>query len=261
MTDKLITIGSPWKVFTFVSTYKPLLYTIFAKFNEDACRIALCSFFSLAIAAFIVLAAITAVSAHSNDESTIFGLLVFSMFVQTATLGYLTYVGVMTCLGKCLTRDRILCSLSMRAVNFLVGVLAALTACEHRAVYGYTLLAVAYVSCFDCVTGLVILVVILILCFIGLIIEGIIRLIVCNLSCPEQDMLVVRYKYQLFSYDIDSFGKNECVICLSDFNGEEEVVVLSCHNSHIFHEKCMVEWIQRSGLCPVCRKEIAFLAD
>eukprot|EP00826_Nyctotherus_ovalis_P036157 TRINITY_DN3188_c0_g1_i15.p1 TRINITY_DN3188_c0_g1~~TRINITY_DN3188_c0_g1_i15.p1 ORF type:complete len:243 (-),score=50.39 TRINITY_DN3188_c0_g1_i15:217-945(-) len=236
-------------------------FTIFAKFNEDTCRIAFCCFFSLSITAFITLAAITAVSAHGDDELIIFGLLVFSVFMQTATLGYLVYVLAMTCLNKCLTRDRILCALGMRVANFLVGVLAALTAREHKAVYGYALLGIAYLSCFDCVTGFAVLIVILILCFIGLIIEGIVRLIICNLNCPEQDVLVLRYKYQLFSYDVNIFGKNECVICLSDFNGKEEVVVLSCHSSHIFHEKCMIEWIQRSDLCPVCRKEISFLTD
>jgi hypothetical protein len=54
----------------------------------------------------------------------------------------------------------------------------------------------------------------------------------------------------------------ECVICLKDFNAEEEVLQLDCHKKHVFHHGCLGPWLkeewitQHTRTCPICRKPI-----
>jgi hypothetical protein len=51
----------------------------------------------------------------------------------------------------------------------------------------------------------------------------------------------------------------ECSICTLDFEHEEEVSQLECHELHIFHKPCIDAWITKSKdnpLCPYCRAEI-----
>jgi len=51
----------------------------------------------------------------------------------------------------------------------------------------------------------------------------------------------------------------ECVICLNELSHEEEpddqpTVALVC--GHIFHTRCINEWLEKDGRCPVCRHRI-----
>lgn len=50
--------------------------------------------------------------------------------------------------------------------------------------------------------------------------------------------------------------KDNCCICYSDYinNEEDNPVILKC--SHIFHDNCIKEWLQKSGTCPICRSNI-----
>ena len=41
-------------------------------------------------------------------------------------------------------------------------------------------------------------------------------------------------------------------MCWEDFVLSEEVRKLNC--DHIYHEKCIVPWLELHGTCPVCRK-------
>ncbi|KAG9454075.1 hypothetical protein H6P81_006979 [Aristolochia fimbriata] len=46
-----------------------------------------------------------------------------------------------------------------------------------------------------------------------------------------------------------------CVVCLNKlFVIDGEVAQLPC--SHMFHKQCVVEWLERSHVCPVCRFEL-----
>nr|GEY79355.1 NEP1-interacting protein-like 1 [Tanacetum cinerariifolium] len=48
---------------------------------------------------------------------------------------------------------------------------------------------------------------------------------------------------------------NNCAICLQSFKNREVVRELpECR--HIFHLKCIDEWLIRSGSCPVCRSDV-----
>ena len=45
--------------------------------------------------------------------------------------------------------------------------------------------------------------------------------------------------------------KGECHICIEDFKENDELYKLKC--GHIFHTKCITEWINIESICPTCR--------
>ena len=47
--------------------------------------------------------------------------------------------------------------------------------------------------------------------------------------------------------------QDDCVICLSPFDDEQDVRLLRC--SHIFHAACIDEWLERSNSCPCCKAD------
>jgi hypothetical protein len=46
----------------------------------------------------------------------------------------------------------------------------------------------------------------------------------------------------------------ECCICFQEFGVDVEVVRLPC--GHMFHPKCIKQWLQQKCTCPVCRWEL-----
>ena len=46
--------------------------------------------------------------------------------------------------------------------------------------------------------------------------------------------------------------KLQCSVCWEDFSLNESVRQLHC--DHLFHEACIVPWLELHGTCPVCRK-------
>jgi hypothetical protein len=42
-----------------------------------------------------------------------------------------------------------------------------------------------------------------------------------------------------------------CSICLEDFDNTKNNVYLDCQ--HIYHEDCIIEWINKDPSCPLCR--------
>ncbi|GLT79539.1 hypothetical protein SLA2020_510240 [Shorea laevis] len=47
----------------------------------------------------------------------------------------------------------------------------------------------------------------------------------------------------------------ECCICLAKYRDKEEVRQLPC--SHIFHLKCVDQWLRIISCCPLCKQELA----
>eukprot|EP00123_Amoebidium_parasiticum_P012268 comp21234_c0_seq1/m.28917 comp21234_c0_seq1/g.28917 ORF comp21234_c0_seq1/g.28917 comp21234_c0_seq1/m.28917 type:complete len:254 (-) comp21234_c0_seq1:296-1057(-) len=45
-----------------------------------------------------------------------------------------------------------------------------------------------------------------------------------------------------------------CVVCQCNMDEGEEVIVMPC--SHAFHSECVVPWLKRHNVCPVCRDGI-----
>ncbi|XP_030549943.2 E3 ubiquitin-protein ligase RNF181-like [Rhodamnia argentea] len=45
-----------------------------------------------------------------------------------------------------------------------------------------------------------------------------------------------------------------CSICLEDFHRAEKVAELPC--SHVFHRPCIIQWLDSSNSCPLCRCQL-----
>lgn len=45
-----------------------------------------------------------------------------------------------------------------------------------------------------------------------------------------------------------------CVVCLSSVTHGDQVLELPC--SHVFHLSCVEEWLKRSVVCPVCKRDL-----
>ncbi|XP_022738064.1 RING-H2 finger protein ATL54-like [Durio zibethinus] len=51
---------------------------------------------------------------------------------------------------------------------------------------------------------------------------------------------------------VSGLGNNsECMICLGKIKGEESANRMPC--GHVYHGDCIVEWLEKSHLCPLCR--------
>ena len=44
---------------------------------------------------------------------------------------------------------------------------------------------------------------------------------------------------------------SSCLICLVDFEKDEEVIELRCGKGHIFHRECIKSWANRKRTCPI----------
>mmetsp|Transcript_4230 Transcript_4230/g.7181 ORF Transcript_4230/g.7181 Transcript_4230/m.7181 type:complete len:84 (+) Transcript_4230:1135-1386(+) len=51
---------------------------------------------------------------------------------------------------------------------------------------------------------------------------------------------------------------DQCAICLEDFSEKDgnKISQLECSKKHIFHLKCIIEWVEKSDICPLCREPI-----
>ncbi|KAF8035280.1 hypothetical protein BT93_C1337 [Corymbia citriodora subsp. variegata] len=49
-------------------------------------------------------------------------------------------------------------------------------------------------------------------------------------------------------------GDGCCSICLEELNGAEKVIDTPC--SHLFHNRCIVKWLERNDSCPLCRSKV-----
>ena len=56
-------------------------------------------------------------------------------------------------------------------------------------------------------------------------------------------------KVTLQQDELDSVAA--CVICTQEFVAGLEVTRMPC--SHVYHEECIVKWLKRSNVCPLCR--------
>lgn len=49
-----------------------------------------------------------------------------------------------------------------------------------------------------------------------------------------------------------------CVVCLDDFGDGDDLKTLPC--LHIFHQKCIEQWLRTDNSCPICKTPIGHLA-
>ena len=48
--------------------------------------------------------------------------------------------------------------------------------------------------------------------------------------------------------------KKKCLICLERFKKDDFIIALYC--IHIFHSKCIKEWMRKQNSCPICKSKI-----
>ena len=51
---------------------------------------------------------------------------------------------------------------------------------------------------------------------------------------------------------IKSSDNEQCIICLEDFKINEQCLYLNC--LHLFHSKCIIEWLLKHDNCPICKE-------
>ncbi|XP_050217915.1 uncharacterized protein LOC126668782 [Mercurialis annua] len=61
------------------------------------------------------------------------------------------------------------------------------------------------------------------------------------------------FKKVVYSKNKVDDGDDECPICLEKFEDENKCVVLPC--SHMFHELCLQNWLNKNISCPICRAD------
>ena len=61
-----------------------------------------------------------------------------------------------------------------------------------------------------------------------------------------------QYKY-IINYE--KRDENACPICLLEFKEEDILIRFSC-KEHIFHKKCLCTWLEKSDICPLCKKSL-----
>ncbi len=141
---------------------------------------------------------------------------------------------------------------------YSIGFLTAVVLWDERVAASVVLVVLIYLTCL--VFNLIITVILIMLPFaiVGLVLELIVRIFICEAQCPKRAKVERLFKYQTYLYEKDYFDTPDCVICLSKFEQNEAVCLLLCHSSHVFHEKCILGWLEKQLTCPICRKDIQF---
>ncbi|XVE55334.1 hypothetical protein DITRI_Ditri03aG0150400 [Diplodiscus trichospermus] len=68
----------------------------------------------------------------------------------------------------------------------------------------------------------------------------------------DEDRLLPFKKRRRLNEGLSS--KKECSICLDEFLEGEEVASMPC--GHVYHDGCIVKWLETSHLCPLCRYQM-----
>ena len=77
-----------------------------------------------------------------------------------------------------------------------------------------------------------------------------------NLSGREESDHLPGFSFQYTSH-CEFVTDSHCCICLNDYRPEAIIHMLSC--DHVFHRKCIAEWLQCHHRCPLCRRHIGHL--
>ena len=46
----------------------------------------------------------------------------------------------------------------------------------------------------------------------------------------------------------------KCIICLEEFKSSDKVIYLPC--CHIFHKDCIIKWVKKDAICPLCKLDL-----
>ena len=75
-------------------------------------------------------------------------------------------------------------------------------------------------------------------------------------SFPKKE-IIHNLDFFLKKCEIFSADKEECIICMENFEKEETVYKIKCPcNGKFYHKQCLSGWFEKSCSCPVCRKNL-----
>ncbi|SCN58665.1 RING zinc finger protein, putative [Plasmodium chabaudi chabaudi] len=53
-----------------------------------------------------------------------------------------------------------------------------------------------------------------------------------------------------------SENEDMCSICMMDYMGNDNIMIMPCDKRHFFHSNCLSKWLNKSQVCPICRTNI-----
>jgi len=79
---------------------------------------------------------------------------------------------------------------------------------------------------------------------------------VINFNIPEnRDGILAQIKGHIIPVPKNEIvGSDECVICLDDYDYDNNVGKLRCN--HYYHQKCIERWLMEKTICPLCKYNV-----
>jgi len=76
-----------------------------------------------------------------------------------------------------------------------------------------------------------------------------------NGLCEQTNKWIKNRKFKCVNENLLPTSSAICSICLEDYsNTNEKICKIPCE--HIFHKKCIKDWLEENNTCPECRTEI-----
>ncbi len=75
-----------------------------------------------------------------------------------------------------------------------------------------------------------------------------------SLNLSEQKKSISLEGYPIKNVEKLDEEQKSCVVCQEEFQDGQDVAHLPC--IHIFHQKCLVEWLEQKKTCPICQIEV-----
>ena len=257
-------IGEDWKIILIVNWILRINYRIFMLLHGLKIRIAyeiFCSFGIIGYLYFYIYVAVTNTEVSSSVYyivnliimvfaflhliNTICSIYLYCKSKDPSTCCFIIFVWVKT-LYYCLTIYISIAMISNNMVTlgfiFLFGIYA--TDIIHSLRVTFLLLSLPVI-------------------LIEIIGESLIRLFLCKLSCPYLRPMIKSYTFLIHVFGQECVkDAQQCSICLTDYTENDvNLVVLKCLTKHVFHEKCIFEWIKKQEYCPICRSPINFCVE
>eukprot|EP00826_Nyctotherus_ovalis_P049780 TRINITY_DN6038_c0_g4_i1.p1 TRINITY_DN6038_c0_g4~~TRINITY_DN6038_c0_g4_i1.p1 ORF type:complete len:284 (+),score=58.06 TRINITY_DN6038_c0_g4_i1:109-960(+) len=88
------------------------------------------------------------------------------------------------------------------------------------------------------------------------VLEAFLRLVTCKFKHVNEFRVIT---YNSYFYNSSMRQTKSCTICLGDYKDKDLVCIATCYATHIFHERCIVEWVVKHPLCPICRAPAKFM--
>ncbi len=68
---------------------------------------------------------------------------------------------------------------------------------------------------------------------------------------PTDKIFVEKLEKKLYNSVENKENFSNCPICTDNFSGNDKVIALDCH--HLFHDNCILPWLELNNSCPNCR--------